>query len=586
MSSMEGWASVPTGNDPIGVSPQGPVARRGRRRVAGAAITAIVAASLASGAAAPAYASLIGPVSPTLSQGFPVSYSDGNIALGQCLTGAQCLPGAPVERFYFAATAATVDQPALYEAALEATYLNAPATTAGEEILFARIRVRLGNVVPFATYRIQHPYGDFEVVESGPLDNNKGRTDQLSVTLDVGCLDVPCGATGFAKAAADFIGNSANPTTRFLTQNNPAAGSIGDLLAPGPVGGATHVDALGQPMNKIIVTGPKAGGPTSDTLTVTDFSVQGALVGAPVAPSAISVPTFTNGPSPLVKWQTPANGGSPVTAYSVQAVDPITGALVGAPRPAAPTVGTSSNSLSVTGLTAGTKVAFQVTATNAAGTSIASVRSATVIPGTQTQRYVARVYYDLFNRAPDATGLAGWTNRLDAFTPRAAVANAITSSGEYRSKLIAGSYAHYLLRAPDAGGLSANLAAMARGMTISQMEAGFIASPEYFLKAGSTNAKWVSKLYADVLGRAASPLEVSNWVALLNRGRTRSQVAIGFLLSSERLTTVVNGYYQQLLGRNLDASGKASTVAFLQRGGRNEVIIGGIIGSSEYFSKS
>jgi Domain of unknown function (DUF4214)/Cysteine-rich secretory protein family len=205
----------------------------------------------------------------------------------------------------------------------------------------------------------------------------------------------------------------------------------------------------------------------------------------------------------------------------------------------------------------------------------------------QVQRYVTRVYFDLFNRVPDATGLVGWTNRLNSGTPRVAVANAITSSTEYRSKLIAGSYAHYLLRAPDAVGLRNWLAAMNRGITISQMESGFIASSEYFAKAGNTNSTWVTKLYSDVLGRAASPAEVAKWTAQLNAGTvSRTKVAMGFLLSSERLSTVVNGYYQQLLGRGIDPVGRAGWVAILQRGGRNENIIGGIIASGEYWSRN
>jgi hypothetical protein len=205
---------------------------------------------------------------------------------------------------------------------------------------------------------------------------------------------------------------------------------------------------------------------------------------------------------------------------------------------------------------------------------------------TQVQRYVSRVYLDLFKRAPDPAGLAGWTAKLDSGSPRVAVANAITNSTEYRSKLITGSYAKYLGRTPDPAGMNAWLAAMNRGFTVSQIEAGFIASPEYFAKAGNTNARWVQQLYTDVLGRSAGPSEVNFWTGRLSAGMSRSQVAMGFLLSTERLSTVVNEYYLQLLGRGLDPSGRASWVKILQAGGRNEAIIGGIISSPEYYSKN
>jgi N-acetylmuramoyl-L-alanine amidase/Domain of unknown function (DUF4214) len=199
--------------------------------------------------------------------------------------------------------------------------------------------------------------------------------------------------------------------------------------------------------------------------------------------------------------------------------------------------------------------------------------------------YITRVYSDLFSRAPDPGGLATWISALTSGTPRVAVANAITSSAEYRSKLITGSYGHYLGRTPDPGGLASWLAAMGRGMTIAQMESGFIASPEYYAKAGSTYAGWVTKLYADVLGRTAAPSEVAGWTATLGRGTPRGQVAMGFLLSTEHLTTVVNGYYQHLLARGIDPSGQRTWVGILQAGGRDEAIIGGIIASNEYYAR-
>ena len=44
---------------------------------------------------------------------------------------------------------------------------------------------------------------------------------------------------------------------------------------------------------------------------------------------------------------------------------------------------------------------------------------------------------------------------------------------------------------------------------------------------------------------------------------TRERVAMGFLLSPERLTTVVNGYYLAYLGCDLDAAGQSTWVGIL-----------------------
>jgi hypothetical protein len=203
-----------------------------------------------------------------------------------------------------------------------------------------------------------------------------------------------------------------------------------------------------------------------------------------------------------------------------------------------------------------------------------------------TTEYVTAVYRDLFDRSPDPGGLTAWTNALVDGTPRVAVANAITASREYRTGLVTGSYAEFLGRAPDPVGLGGWVSAMEQGLTIQAMEGGFLASPEYYAAAGGTPAGWVRQLYQDILGRQPSTDEVSYWTSRLAAGTSRAVVARGFLLSTERLTTVIDGYYDELLGRSIDPSGSASWVAAIQNGSRTEEVIGGIVASEEYFVRA
>jgi len=215
-----------------------------------------------------------------------------------------------------------------------------------------------------------------------------------------------------------------------------------------------------------------------------------------------------------------------------------------------------------------------------------STGAASVDPArASVQSYVTRVYRDLFKRDVDPSGLHTWTERLLAGTPRVEVANAITSSTEYRGRLIASSYARFLGRTPDAEGQAFWLEKMRQGWTIQQMESGFLSSAEYYAKAGGNDAGWVRQLYRHVLGRSASAAEVSGWVGALGSGQTRASVALGFLLSTEHLTTVVDGYYREILGRSIDPSGRVTWVTNIQRGARVEQIIGGIVASEEYFNK-
>lgn len=198
--------------------------------------------------------------------------------------------------------------------------------------------------------------------------------------------------------------------------------------------------------------------------------------------------------------------------------------------------------------------------------------------------YVTAVYRDLFNRAPDPGGLATWTWALTHGSPYGAVANGITYSNEFRTRLIRAAYQDYLGRSPDAQGLANWLAAMRGGMRIQEMEAGFLASTEYYGRAGGTPQAWVVAMYGDVLGRTPGASEVTHWVTLLPTiGRQR--IALGFLLSTERLQTDVAGYYTWLLRRSLDPAGRTSWVRAIQAGHRVEEIIAGIIASAEYRGK-
>jgi Domain of unknown function (DUF4214) len=211
----------------------------------------------------------------------------------------------------------------------------------------------------------------------------------------------------------------------------------------------------------------------------------------------------------------------------------------------------------------------------------------TAIPAEATaRRFVPLVYGDLFGRAPDSPGLQGWTTALTQGRPRAAVADAITYSTEYRAGLIRGAYREFLGRDADGTGLSEWLTAMGRGVTIQSMEAGFLASGEYYAQAGGTDAAWVQRLYRHTLGREAAPVEVQAWVDALARGGSRQAVAMGFLVSTERLSTVVSGYYQRLLGRGVDPVGRQQWVTAIQGGTRTESIIAGIVASGEYYAKA
>src|SRR6185437_12333049 len=103
----------------------------------------------------------------------------------------------------------------------------------------------------------------------------------------------------------------------------------------------------------------------------------------------------------------------------------------------------------------------------------------------------------------DAASLAHWDQQLDAGLSRAVVADTIDHSAEYFASLINPAYETYLGRAADAAGLQYWVAKMQAGLTDEQLEAGFIASAEFYAHAGGTDLKWVDALFQELLGRPA-----------------------------------------------------------------------------------
>ena len=105
------------------------------------------------------------------------------------------------------------------------------------------------------------------------------------------------------------------------------------------------------------------------------FSDRTIAATAPVAPAApTNVSAVAGNASATVSFTAPANdGGSAITGYSVRVVN-AAGTQVGLLRP------TAGSPLVVTGLTNGQAYRFEVTARNAAGTSVPSALSAAVTP--------------------------------------------------------------------------------------------------------------------------------------------------------------------------------------------------------------
>ncbi|MCV2395206.1 DUF4214 domain-containing protein [Actinotalea sp. M2MS4P-6] len=378
-------------------------------------------------------------------------------------------------------------------------------------------------------------------------------------------------------------------------------GTVSAVLSAGVVAGTPEL-ALTGPSGAVVGSSVWDAAARRVTFTPASALAYGSTYSAVVTAAGGMVSggswSFTTVTQPAaVVSTTPASGAPAVAVSSTVSAVLSAGAVAGTPE-----LALTGPSGVVVGSSVWDAAARRVTFTPASALAYGSTYSAAVTAGgaavsggswsfttaadlSATQRYIVHVYRDLFHRYPDAGGLATWTTALQSGTPRVAVANSITGSTEYRSRLIRGIYWKYLGRSAEPAGLEYWLEQMRQGRTTTDLEVGFLASAEYYAQAGGTDATWVQRLYRHVLGRSASSSEVQYWTARIP-SLGRASVARGFVLSSEYLTGVVDGYYVDLLGRHIDPAGRQTWVTAIQRGSRLEEIIGSIVASEEYYNKS
>ncbi|MHC1744552.1 MAG: hypothetical protein AB9873_16195 [Syntrophobacteraceae bacterium] len=244
--------------------------------------------------------SAVGPVDPVT--GFPVFYQDGNgVGIELCTSAADagngnlCLLAAeppffngapplsftplnfPSELFWFTAEASvpTAAGDALYVAALEAAFANEDPVN-GDQVSFARIRIRVDVPAPGGNYTVIHPYGVnvFQNVAPG--------IRAINFTDDVGLAPPP--PPNFNGALAGDIGPFLRSSTGDVIVG--AETFIGDPNVPSTV--------VGSPLgtNFFRIEGPNIGGPGIDFVQVNDFALLGKLFSG-VLPTPLTLDRVT-----------------------------------------------------------------------------------------------------------------------------------------------------------------------------------------------------------------------------------------------------------------------------------------------------
>jgi len=259
--------------------------------------------SLANADRATAQLTAFGPISPE--NGFPAWYRDAaGTQLDLCLTNPTlCALLAPVqltnpnqpfplnyggtfpdEAFY---TDIGADMPtnaggtALLVLGLTGSFVNG-LPVQGEQMVFARLRVRVDNLVVGASYHITTPYGSFDQVAT-----RTGRRG-INFTQDIGLV-----AGAFNQALNGGIG----PFLRW-DSGLPLIDALGDSFLGDP--NVPHTITGSPTGNNIFrIDGPNVGGAGINTISTNLFTVVGKQSRVIAPPAAAIGATPTSGTAPL-----------------------------------------------------------------------------------------------------------------------------------------------------------------------------------------------------------------------------------------------------------------------------------------------
>lgn len=202
-------------------------------------------------------------------------------------------------------------------------------------------------------------------------------------------------------------------------------------------------------------------------------------------------------------------------------------------------------------------------------------------PADPNTAWIIRVYHDLLHRDPDPAGLAGWQAALAGGMTRTQVASQIIASAEYRGDLIDAWYSKFLGRSPASTEV-AFWQVVLRSQSLEQVVADILGSPEYLGRSGGTTQGFLTAVYRDLLGRAPDPQGAGDWGADLSRA-SRTQVALDIENSPEYEADELRFWFQAFLRRSPSGSELSSWQGVMHAGAGAAQVVASILGSPEYF---
>ena len=171
-------------------------------------------------------------------------------------------------------------------------------------------------------------------------------------------------------------------------------------------------------------------------------------------------------------------------------------------------------------------------------------------PSAYTENQATNLYRVFLNRVPEAPALAAWSGALES--GRVSVGQmtaAILGSREHAIRAVTSLYSQFLGREPESTGLESHTFTLQHGVPRNRLTAAILGSSEYFARQGADDTSFIRSLYTGVLQREADTAGLQVHVAALARGISRTDMAMAFLGSMEYGRLVAGDAYLNLLGR-------------------------------------
>ncbi|HYI62844.1 MAG TPA: DUF4214 domain-containing protein [Acidimicrobiales bacterium] len=165
--------------------------------------------------------------------------------------------------------------------------------------------------------------------------------------------------------------------------------------------------------------------------------------------------------------------------------------------------------------------------------------------GRAMEAWAEGLYPLLFGRPSDG-GHGYWADQAMGRGVEWAVA-AMGTTPEARARTVTDVYQQVLHRAPDAGGLAYWTERLRTRPDVEALILAVVMEGEF--SGARDDRAFVTDLYDRILGRPAEPAGVDHWVGQLARGVARVRVASLFVRSPENRVSTVRQVHQEVVGR-------------------------------------